>query len=566
MLFLANQILRFEGKPYSLNEGFYHMEPMFRARVPSMTTWVTGRQVAKSLTLAARILIRGAVIPYHNVLTMTPMVDQMQRFNKGYIRPFIESSPCRSFFEQRHADRSVQQRVLPNGTILYFSFALMSCDRIRGIPARELNIDEMQDFNIDFLPVARETMSASKHGSIESHTGTPKTLDGPLEILRQESSQAEWAMRCGCGHTNIPNIANGVLNMIQPKGLSCCKCDRLLEPESGFWLHAFRDRVHRHAGYHVPQVILPLHCRNPIKWNELIYKMHHTEKYRFINECLGESWDTGARLVSQQHLQDSCSLPWGNNIEEAVARSKEFSHIVMAVDWSGHGADEISFTCVGMFGLTGSGKVCCIYGERFPITINESDEIKRIVELYRKFDCHLLAHDYGGAGSLREVMLTQSGVPAERIMPILWTVSASSDLWVLKAPENTTRTYYSVDKTRALSMTAAMIRGGLLLHPKYDDMKPLLSDWMSLFEDHLRSNTGGRDVYRIRRQMKRPDDFAQMQAFGTVGICFVHEWWPNLAAAFDTAAHSVVVKHEEEEGFIDDADPIHTGGFDDPYA
>jgi len=73
---------------------------------------------------------------------------------------------------------------------MLFSFAFLNPDRVRGVSADRVGIDEIQDLDITFLPIIRECMSASDL-AIRQFTGTPKTLDNTLESLWQESSQAE---------------------------------------------------------------------------------------------------------------------------------------------------------------------------------------------------------------------------------------------------------------------------------------------------------------------------------------------------------------------------------------
>ena len=58
------------------------------------------------------------------------------------------------------------------------------------------------------------------------------------------------------------------------------------------------------------------------------------------------------------------------------------------------------------------------------------------------------AHDYTGAGSLRETFLVQAGVPLNRIMPIAYVRSASHNIMnpVAATPVHP-RDHYQADKT-----------------------------------------------------------------------------------------------------------------------
>src|ERR1017187_8655633 len=61
-----------------------------------------------------------------------------------------------------------------------------------------------------------------------------------LEERFSMSSQAYWVTKCtGCNHYNIPTKDEGIMDMIQPKGFSCCKCGKLMDPRTGHFVHQF---------------------------------------------------------------------------------------------------------------------------------------------------------------------------------------------------------------------------------------------------------------------------------------------------------------------------------------
>lgn len=391
-------------------------------------------------------------------------------------------------------------------------------------------MDEIQDLDFSFLPVIKECMSASPLGPIELYCGTPRSLLNTIEALWTSSSQAEWITPCPCGHENIPTVAEGVMDMIQPKGLSCKKCGRLIQPRNGRWEHTVSDKANSFAGYHLPQIIMPMHYENPVKWRDILYKRNNIHPATFMNEVLGESCDTGMHLLSPNQLRDACSLDWKNDYSEAISHRRDYQHVVMGVDWGGHGRDMTSFTAVSLMACSSSGQLHCLYGERLLSAMTEVDEIKRIIEIYRSFQCQFLAHDYGGSGSLREIMVIQSGLEQECIMPIQWVSSAAQDLVTFKSPKKTTRAYYSVDKTRALSIALAMIKAGLMKFPKYED-GILFEDWLSLIEEKYETPYKS-DFYLIRRNPARSDDFAHACAFASVCLWHTLDAYPDLAASF----------------------------------
>ena len=168
--------------------------------------------VHNSTTLAAQGVIQSSSTSYFKSLFVTPLFEQCRRFSSNYVRPFVLESQIKSAIVDRHCEQSVLQRSFRNKSIMYFSYCLKDADRIRGISADRVTIDECQDIDWDLLPVVLETMSASKWAVMQA-AGTPKTLDNTIEYLWNQSSQAEWVTRCtACNYWNIAAMAVPRLN------------------------------------------------------------------------------------------------------------------------------------------------------------------------------------------------------------------------------------------------------------------------------------------------------------------------------------------------------------------
>src|SRR5690606_15017226 len=121
-----------------------------------------------------------------------------------------------SLWTGTNTENSVLQRSFKNLSVMLFSFALLDADRVRGISTDKICLDEVQDMDPDHIPIIKETMSHSNYGIMQC-TGTPKSLDGPLEALWRRSSQAEWFIPCfSCGAWNIPSLEYHIHDMIGP--------------------------------------------------------------------------------------------------------------------------------------------------------------------------------------------------------------------------------------------------------------------------------------------------------------------------------------------------------------
>ena len=427
-------------------------------------------------------------------------------------------------------------------------------------------IDEAQDVDISFLPIIHETMSASPYG-ICQYTGTPKTLDNTLERLWIESSMAEWVIKCthgGCNHWNIPALEYDLLDMIGPyrddisdkyPGLVCAKCRKTINPRppsqggTGRWVHRNKDLRWDFAGYHIPQVIMPMHYSNPEKWLLLLAKKEgklNTPISTFYNEVLGESWDTGSKLITITDLKKAAVLPWPRLVDEAKKHIDGYLYRFVAVDWGGGGISQgksdlklQSYTTMAVCGLSPDGRVHVLYGYRSMTPHDHVREAKLVLGLMHHFRCSHVVHDYTGAGTVRETLLRQAGLPINCILPVAYVGPAKTGLIVYKpATEEHPRDHYAMDRNRALNYCCQFIKSNVIRFFQYDhkgsDDPGLLHDFLSLIED--KKTTGaGRDSYKILRDPSGPDDFAQAVTMGSMMLFQMSNHWPNLAMYEDVA-------------------------------
>ena len=383
-------VLNLNGRPYSLN-NHYPFSPLFRVLTPKNQVWKTGRQLSKSTSLAAHGIVLANAIPFFKTLYVTPLYEQIRRFSNNYVRPFIDQSPIKSQWAGSDTENSVLQRSFKNKSLMLFSFALLDADRVRGVSADRIALDEIQDMDPDHIPIIQETMSYSRY-AISHFTGTPKSVDNPLEGLYKRSSQAEWFIPChSCKHWNIPSIDHDLDAIIGPfnihisekyPGTVCAKCRKPISPRHGRWVHRHPERRWQFAGYHVPQLILPLHFGDAEKWNTLLLKREgygNMTQAQFYNEVLGESVDAGQKLISETELRAACVLDWENKKEpepKCFENLLEYKHRVLAIDWGGGGEEGISFTVVTILGFRHDGTIDIIWAKRLLIGGDHStDEI-----------------------------------------------------------------------------------------------------------------------------------------------------------------------------------------------
>lgn len=565
-------MLNLEGSPYSLRDHF-PFEGLFDLWMPRKMVLKTGRQVSKSTSIAAHGVVTCASHPNFKILYVTPLYEQIRRFSNNYVNPFIVQSPIKNLLVNTQTDKSVLQRSFINNSIMHFSYALLSADRTRGIKADKIAYDEVQDLDANHIPIINETMSHSKW-SLTQFTGTPKTRDNTLEGLWQRSSQAEWFTPCSaCKHDNIATLDHDLMKMIGPfnkrisrsrPAIRCAKCDKRIDPRNGFWVHKYPSRRLKFVGYHVPQVIMPIHYTDPDKWSELLAKMNgvgNITKAIFYNEVLGESCDESTKLVTKTDLEKAGCLD-ANTEENAVRAMGAYQFRVLAIDWGGGGEEGVSFTTLALLGLLPNGTVHVIYGKRLLTPHDHLAEASECLRVFKKFNCQIIAHDYTGAGNLREQFLVQSGaVGIDQLIPVHYVRSAKHNIMTfvpatVQHPRNTWR----VDKARSLQLVATCVKLGTLKFFKYDyksdDEPGLLHDFLALYENKVPTNYGS-DIYTIQRNPNFSDDFAQAVNIGCCGLWQMTDTWPR----FNDAKYVLDAQQTAAMGTYEDPGEYGMGGY-----
>jgi len=545
-------LMSIKGKPMSLTSRF-PFEVLFKmVGVPRRLTLVTGRQVSKTTSIfSSEIVTRSLPNPYFNSAFVQPQFDQIRRFSTTVARPMLLDSPIRSMIvgDSVVAAGNVLQRTLKNGSNIFFTFGGVDTERNRGMPLDSLIMDEAQDFSVDAAEILEACLDASDWKLIRN-SGTPKTESTFLHNRWMDSSQAQWTIPCSCGYTNTCCRALDMDQMIQPKGLSCRKCGAIVNPRLGHWQHMVTggNRLTFHHGYHIPQTIMPMHCERPYEWRMILAKKSGTSQVTYVNECLGEAVGVSQGLITEQQLQAAAVLPWNNRLEEAVPLRNKYSFRVLAVDWGGGGAGQVryrngritvqngtcSFTHVAILGFLPYSLIPhVLYAERFPIELDEVDEVGRVLRLYASFNCDLLSHDFGGSGGVRDTIILRNGFPANRLFPCLYVASRNKILVYKHESDNVDgRMYYGVDKARLLRLMCMAIRtqptvnGGHF--PRWESSRTSVSDYLALLPNRHSSESGA-EVTTIIRDPTKPDDFANAHAYGCAAYWFTRQQYPDFA-------------------------------------
>jgi hypothetical protein len=161
---LAKALLTVRGRPLDFS-GYKPLELIYDVD-PFNLVIRAGRQAGKSLGVAAIITIKSILRGNFMTLFLSPLSQQTSRFSGMYLDPFLSSPLIKKHFRDSSSKKNVGEKSLNTGSRIYLSYAEVEADadRVRGISADAIYLDEVQDISHDALPVVYETISASYYG------------------------------------------------------------------------------------------------------------------------------------------------------------------------------------------------------------------------------------------------------------------------------------------------------------------------------------------------------------------------------------------------------------------
>lgn len=538
-------LFRLRGVPYDLRWSHFMFEPMFRLKgCPRLMLWKTARQVSKSTSLGSMQILRAATQPNYNILTVMPLFEQVRKFSQNYVRPFLVTSPIRRALIGAHGADSVLQRgigSLEHNSNLFYSYSSGDPSRVRGIAASECNFDEVQDLPMDDLPVIESCMGASPY-KIVRYTGTPKTFDNTIHLLWEDSSQGIWHIPCqgtGCKHLNRCAVDGDLIKMLGATTLVCGKCSQPVNSRLGFYIHNFPERRAIFPGYHVSQPILPMHYESPKDWFVLMDDFKKKPTYTFYNETLGESYDTGAKLLTGDQLAAACTA-----VPQKPGDYHPDSHIttIIGCDWGGRGKEKttdtddfISNTVFALAGLNADGTIDIPWIYKVPYAVDLGEETSILAWAAGATFASHVAMDYGGQGNVQEQLLLAKGFPQERVIPYTYSggLQPRRPIVFYQPPKHHgVRSGYTLDRTRSLLLLIELIKAGVVRLPKSDAyLQDHLRDFLNIFEETMENPRGPARRF-IRRMRRKTDDVVHAINYAVMGLYTLSGAWPTLANAF----------------------------------
>jgi len=501
---LATSLLHLKGKPFSF-KGYKPFEAVYNTSAPN-SLLMAGRQVGKSVSLAGRTVIESVAHPYFNTLYIAPLSAQASRFSSTYLDPYLSQGLIKKYFRDTESKKNVFEKSLSNGSRIYLGYGdnELEVDRVRGVSADSLMVDEVQDVDSSAIPVLAETLAASEY-AFKRFSGTSKTLNNTLEYYWRLSNQMEFGIKCpSCGKWSLPNTIDSCLQMTRSeKGPMCVSCDTLLDVESGEWIVG-RPSIKDFSGFHLPQIVFG--SRTGSKWASIYEKVHNGtySPAKIANEVFGLAFDFASRPISVSDALKCCNNDRKDFEAGWVVDTRSISCVIVAVDWSVSGGVN-SFTVINVLGWDHLGKVYVLYSQRLQ-GVDILEQVARVKHLYHTYNANAIASDRG-VGVLQGQLLMRDLGP-ERVYMVQYTSGKEALRY------DQIGGYYAANRTQAIDKVVYSIKMGrqAIETPCWDLMENFWADAFSLYDEET---LAGMRVYR--KDPGRPDDWIHSLTFGFVG-------------------------------------------------
>lgn len=503
---LAQAILTLKGKPLNLSE--YKPFELIYDLAPRTLTACCGRQIGKSVSLAASIISNSILRGHFSTLFISPLSQQTSRFSATYLGPFCNSAIVKNHFITSSETKNVFSKTFSNGSSVTLGYAEteQDADRVRGVAADAMFYDEVQDASWEALPILEETLSASDF-SFRRYTGTAKGESNTLTLLFKRSNMMEWVVKCPhCARYAIPNEFETCLKIAtgNPDGPACPHCTKLLDMKTGTWM-AGRPSETVNIGVHIPQFSIPARTTAK-KWPELVDKVTKYDQIKLSNEVFGLPVGAGGRPLSIRQVMAVCNpdrTEFDTGFPE-IGDSRSILYTVLGVDWSVTGSAK-SYTVITVLGFDSMGKAYVLYAQRLN-SIDILAQVDRVIAVYKRFKCTHMGSDRG-VGVLQGQIMKRA-IGTDQVSMINY-VTAKTNLRYDKQGD-----FFAADRTLAIDTSVIKVKmgAGKLESPCWNLMDSFWTDALHIYEEE---SISGRRLYK--KDEDAPDDFIHSLTFAFIG-------------------------------------------------
>lgn len=493
---LARSAFWINGSPYD-GDTYKYMRPLldFSKKYPQGTanlTIVASRQTGKSTTETLRSAGLGMIIPNFQSLYVAPRFAQVRVYSDQRFAPLCEDSPdvAKYWINPNKFNWHITTRQFANRSTFFFRSCYRDADGVRGITARELVLDEIQDLPPDVIKVLEATqMWIKTEDRFRIYTGTHKSTDNGINGRWVNSSQFEWIVPCdrdgvGCKHENMCDES-----IIQDDKFACAKCGGALNTKKGFWYPMNPSALATNWGFRITQMMMPNKTHADIIAER---DDPHTSRKLYLNEILALPYDDGEAGLTRTIMRGACKDYPMLTVDEIRKQYAEPGRPLFAgVDYgSGEGVSP-SYTVLTIGTIGPNNVFQVLYMKKF---IKDEAELSSQVGII-DFLCGVagvwwMGADWGFGAHQNARLINEYGwskdslFQRKKILLEMMYTSQSRESAVF----DPVSARYKLDRNTAISQTIDSIRRHQdpwgITFPRYEDMEPFIDDFTAVKEEY----------------------------------------------------------------------------------
>ena len=396
----AESMYKMNGQDLRFGIGRRYLNPIHNADIPEILL-MTGRQVEKTTTASIKIGNSVLLRPFSRSLYVAPLNEQVKVFSQTRLDKLFRYSQNdlvrRRYISSDLANQVFQKEYL-NGSEVFLRNCYEEADNIRGLSIDDINIDELQDIYMGAIPVILETQARSMNPRLFL-TGTPKTLSNTIQQKWEESSQADWVIRCPACRKEQTMWADSV----SPDAYLCRnpRCRKPIDDlvrAFGRWVHRYPDK--KLKGFRITQMMIP--NMHP---GRIYEKIESYPTGKLHNEVFGHSYEQADKPIPEKYLRNSID-PQATIYEKLKGTRTPFANrkVYLGIDW-GEGekseGEATGYTCLVAYGEADDGKLQLINAKRFQKgeELDPDYQLKEILRWNSVYSPRIVMADYGGGFS-----------------------------------------------------------------------------------------------------------------------------------------------------------------------
>jgi hypothetical protein len=437
-----------------------------------------GRQCEKSTSLGNICLTHCCLIPSIHVLYVAPTAPQTKVFSRDRLAEPVEISPKLKQFTSKHLPWNIFEKTFINQAKIILRYSYLTADRIRGIAADILMLDEVQDILTDNIPIMEECLSHANEAHRRKYfAGTPKAAEGSLGFYWDRSTRAEWAIPCDRHKPRYWNILHE--SNIGLEGLICAKCGKRINPyhDDAQWVRT-NEGEYEFEGYRVPQIMVPIH-QGEDEWKILLDKREKYSPSQFYNEVLALFSAAGDKPITEAELKRCCKSEINITEKESVEKYKRLAamyEVFAGIDW---GTGTQSYTVLFLASYFGGDRLKVFYCKRF--IGQEADpvyQLTEIIKILQEYKVNVAGVDWG-FGHVQNTRIAQDLVGECHVAKCYYAANPKHKIYLNPGVDR-----FTLHRTEMMAGMFNILKMDAIDLPRWADFKPFAADFLSIISDY----------------------------------------------------------------------------------